>query len=213
MISFLQLKESLATDQANRLGLSYLGFGRWGENGKVTHLSKFGRLVPLEQVTGMRTLHNDELKHLEHTDDEVFNHGVKGVINSIEQFNSLRHGDNNTIISQKIDGCVHADTIIMTNNGEKKISELNFTDTSVLAKDLNSNLDIMTDITNYTNLVGEKNWIELTLENGSILKLTEDHEVYTINRGWVEAKDLTITDDTLTILDNTLTIPDDIMEI
>lgn len=37
--------------------------------------------------------------------------------------------------------------------------------------------------------------IELELEDGKVLSLTPEHEVYTTNRGWVYAKDLTETDD------------------
>ena len=41
------------------------------------------------------------------------------------------------------------------------------------------------------------NWVKITLEDGRELKLTEDHKVYTKNRGWVEAKDLTNEDDVI----------------
>jgi intein/homing endonuclease len=33
--------------------------------------------------------------------------------------------------------------------------------------------------------------VELVLENGQVLKLTPDHKVFTQNRGYIEAKDLT----------------------
>jgi ribonucleoside-triphosphate reductase len=36
--------------------------------------------------------------------------------------------------------------------------------------------------------------IKLTLEDGSVLKCTPDHKIYTENRGWTEAKDLTADD-------------------
>ena len=105
MINFKQLIESIAFDQASRAGLQYHGFGRYGtKDGKVTHVSKMGKLVPIHKVPEMRTLHNDELKHLEHTEDEVFTHGVHGVTNAMDQFKALQHDDNRTTISQKIDG-------------------------------------------------------------------------------------------------------------
>jgi len=37
--------------------------------------------------------------------------------------------------------------------------------------------------------------IELILDDGKILSLTPEHEVFTINRGWVLAKNLTLEDD------------------
>lgn len=37
--------------------------------------------------------------------------------------------------------------------------------------------------------------IELTLENGTIIKCTKDHKIHTLNRGWVEADQLTEIDE------------------
>lgn len=42
------LDESDASDEAQRLGLDYLEFGRWGKDGKVTHISQNGKLVPFD---------------------------------------------------------------------------------------------------------------------------------------------------------------------
>jgi intein/homing endonuclease len=42
---------------------------------------------------------------------------------------------------------------------------------------------------------GDKDWIEIQFENGSTLTCTVDHPVYTENRGWVAAGDLTEDDD------------------
>lgn len=42
------LDESNASDQAARLGLTYMSFGRWGKDGKVTHKSQKGELVPID---------------------------------------------------------------------------------------------------------------------------------------------------------------------
>ena len=39
---------SAASDEAKRLGLEYLYFGRYGKNGQVTHVSKDGKLVPFD---------------------------------------------------------------------------------------------------------------------------------------------------------------------
>ena len=38
--------ESQASDAAKQQGLEYMGFGRYGKDGKVTHKSERGRLVP-----------------------------------------------------------------------------------------------------------------------------------------------------------------------
>ena len=36
-------------DEAERLGLTYMQFGRWGKDGKVTHKSDMGKLVPVDK--------------------------------------------------------------------------------------------------------------------------------------------------------------------
>lgn len=41
--------------------------------------------------------------------------------------------------------------------------------------------------------------IKLTLEDGSFIKCTPDHKIFTENRGWIEAKDLTVDDDLISI--------------
>lgn len=38
--------ESEAAKEAKRQGLESLGFGRWGKDGKVTHITRLGKLVP-----------------------------------------------------------------------------------------------------------------------------------------------------------------------
>lgn len=40
--------ESKASEDAKKLGLDYMSFGRWGKDGKVTHKTKNGKLVALQ---------------------------------------------------------------------------------------------------------------------------------------------------------------------
>lgn len=42
--------ESHASDDAKRQGLTYMRFGRWGKNGKVTHTTQGGKLVPIANM-------------------------------------------------------------------------------------------------------------------------------------------------------------------
>ena len=39
-----------AGDQAKQMGLDYLGFGRYGKDGKTTHQSVDGKLTPVDQI-------------------------------------------------------------------------------------------------------------------------------------------------------------------
>lgn len=92
-------------------------------------------------------------------------------------------------------GCFHPDTLILTKDGNKKISEISLED-FVLTYDEKSDefLWINPEFAGETNSIGKKK-IELEFDNGNIIKCTEDHEFLTINRGWVQAKDLNEFDD------------------
>jgi hypothetical protein len=43
-------QESQASDLAKQQGLEYMKFGRWGKDGKVTHTTQSGKLVPLKSM-------------------------------------------------------------------------------------------------------------------------------------------------------------------
>jgi hypothetical protein len=47
--------ESEAAKEAKRQGLDNLGFGRWGKDGKVTHITRLGKLVPFSPTTAPTT--------------------------------------------------------------------------------------------------------------------------------------------------------------
>jgi len=65
----------------------------------------------------------------------------------------------------------------------------------VLTHNFNKNIDEYVLATNPLMNNGLKKWVEIELENGDIVHCTEDHEIFTNNRGYVPAKDLTINDD------------------
>jgi len=43
--------------------------------------------------------------------------------------------------------------------------------------------------------------VQIETEDGSFLEVTPDHPIWTINRGWVEAKDLTVKDELKTLIE------------
>lgn len=133
--------------------------------------------------------------------------GVDGTRQAINALRELRdmlagHTSSQTDVTVKWDGCVHEDTVVYTNMGEMTISEIVnsphlWSDIKVMGKDLESTIkvDKFVELYSGTSNKGSKNWVELELENGSSIKLTEDHEVHTTNRGWVKAGELTENDD------------------
>lgn len=93
--------------------------------------------------------------------------------------------------------CFTEDTLIDTVDGKKKISEIHKNDMVFSFNTLNNEFQIKpVDIIYVRDYEGDL--INLELDNNIIIKCTPNHKIYTINRGWVEAKNLTETDDILT---------------
>ena len=133
-----------------------------------------------------------------HAEDLVFFEGSAGALRAINNLTALTKSKET--LSIKWDGCIHPDHILQTDQGELRIEEVvdrvNVGESLfVLGHDLTDSKNVMTEIVNAVKKHGGKDWVEVELENGDLLRLTEDHEVYTNNRGWVEAKNLTPEDD------------------
>lgn len=101
----------------------------------------------------------------------------------------------------EIHKCFDYDTEITTNLGKLKIGDIvtNKTQCSVLSYNEQTNEVEWKPITNWFANEVKSPMVELTIqrENGEIktLKCTLNHKIYTLNRGWVSAGDLTEDDD------------------
>lgn len=144
-----------------------------------------------------------KMTHLEHIEDYIFNEGEAGIkqaITFLDNLYDVMKGDSTSkIITQsKWDGCIHEDSILITKNGNVKIGEMinnrSTTEYDVLTHNFDTNEDEYNRAMIPRITGNHKKWIQVNLENGELIKLTEDHEVYTLNRGWVEAKELTTED-------------------
>ena len=147
--------------------------------------------------------------HLTHLEDLVFDMGVEGTrraiffLRDVRDMLSQSSGDKKTVATVKWDGCLHEDTILWTNHGDMSIKTLYehpeiWESTYLMGKDLEGEIKIcklskLIDMNKKEN--SEKQWVEISLENGAKITLTSDHLVYTKNRGWVEASNLTADDD------------------
>jgi len=91
----------------------------------------------------------------------------------------------------KLHGCFDKNSLVTLSNGEEiPISEINVGD-SILSYDFEFNRFVDKKVVNTENFKSNKNWVELVFDNNSSIKCTEDHKIYTKNRGWVEAINLT----------------------
>src|SRR5210317_1370965 len=116
--------------------------------------------------------------HMEHVEDEIFNNGVKGTRSAINFLRDLRDmlaGHNKTSLTSTVkwDGCLHEDTIVLTNNGEMTIKEIVdrtdlYGELKVMGKELQSPLQYDHFIPLISGNVSEpsKAWVEVFMENG-----------------------------------------------
>lgn len=145
--------------------------------------------------------------HLVHAEDAVIDGGVTGtrqVINYLRAIRDMFAGNatRKVNVNTKFDGCIHEETVIYTNLGDLTIKEViekyeNGEEIKVMGRNLSEaiSFDLFVDVIGSSVSKGHKEWVEVHLENGHVLRMTEDHEVYTTNRGWVQAKDLNEFDD------------------
>lgn len=147
--------------------------------------------------------------HLVHIEDQIMNFGIDGgraAINFLRSLRDMLAGGSRSSVNMTVkwDGCIHEDTKIVTNIGIIPIKDLierfdHGENIKVVGRDFSHSIpyDKSIEIENTSISENDKDWVKVTLENGNSFTLTSDHEVYTNNRGWVEAKDLTEDDDIL----------------
>jgi len=95
------------------------------------------------------------------------------------------------------DECVSGKTLIRTPSGDKKITDIKVGDL-VLSYNTKTgefeNKKVLETFVNHPSSNSAKMY-RIELENGRTLELTGNHPVYTTNRGWVRAEELTEEDD------------------
>lgn len=143
--------------------------------------------------------------HLTHLQDRILEDGVAGARDSINFLQSIRDmlsiggGPNHINLTTKWDGCLDKTTEVVTNKGIKTLDEIyrmwNLDlDLWILGYDEVDQRDVFVPVNQVMARSSDKNWVKLEFENGDIV-CTEDHEIFTINRGWISAKDITVDDD------------------
>ena len=152
-------------------------------------------------------LENSEgvIKHLTHLEELILTskeEGLNMALSFLRELYDIFKGKtiSSTFVSVKIDGCIHPETKVVTERGsqtiESIITQINAgQDILVYGFDFTENKTTLTNISYARSGIGSKSWVEIELENGDLFRCTEDHEVYTENRGWIQAKNLTVDDE------------------
>lgn len=86
-------------------------------------------------------------------------------------------------VLEKLDGCCHEDTILITEDGEMTIREICEAKYSgkVLSFELETNEVVYDEIVDYSIKKNVNNWFEIELEDGTTVKLTGNHKVWLPN--------------------------------
>lgn len=101
------------------------------------------------------------------------------------------------IVTCKLHGCLHKDTVIQTNIGEKTISEIVDNKLKVKVKSFNilSNKIVFSEILDYFVTDDIVDWFEIETENGEKIKVTGDHLIFLPKlKCYRKVKDLTEND-------------------
>lgn len=117
-------------------------------------------------------------------------------IENYKKYPSCIKENDEVIFSEKIHGCVHPNTLIMLPNGEEIpisniINDKKYT--HVWSYDVESKQFMSKTITGRMRRPNteHKRWVNVILENNRVLKLTEDHPIFSEDRDmYVEAKDI-----------------------
>jgi hypothetical protein len=139
--------------------------------------------------------------HLTHLEELVLTKGKTGydeARNFLVDILSHLQGKSKRKIntSVKWDGCIHPDTMLITTEGKLPISHIIDSEKSyqVLCHDMNTGCNVWNEAKLPRVNNNGKAWVEIELDNGEIFRCTCDHKIFTSNRGWVEAKDLSTED-------------------
>lgn len=88
------------------------------------------------------------------------------------------------VILEKLDGCLSADTIVRTPYGEMTIEQLVSSEQEipVMAYDHNTDRNIWAYVEGTSVKESIDNWYKITLDDGTTIKLTDNHKVWCVNK-------------------------------
>jgi len=96
--------------------------------------------------------------------------------------------------------CLSSDTLVKTENGYKNISDIKKGEFVFTLNENNNNIEIKEVLDIYKRTKNDSyELLEIELDNGEKIKITENHEVLLKNGDWIKARDLNNGDDILSL--------------
>ena len=146
----------------------------------------------------------DKLKHLEHAEDHIIHGGVNGLNHATDNLHDLHSfltgGKSKSKVTTKYDGCMAGDTKVITEKGVMTLKDI------YMMWSLSSDIKVLgyqnngigfTPVLDKLATKSNKEWIEITLQNGQVMQLTSDHKVMLANGEYIEAGKIKEGDDLL----------------
>lgn len=130
--------------------------------------------------------------------ETVHEWGEPGCIftNKFRNYNLMQYDDEYQI--ETCNPCLHPDALIQTTEGLVKIKDMN-KPMMVYCMDENKKLAIRKASPSFITKKNAKT-INISINNGNVLKVTPDHLIYIKNKGWVEAQNLSVGDTPVALL-------------
>lgn len=113
-------------------------------------------------------------------------------------------GEIGMVIADEIHKCLEGSSLIQTTLGELPIKDIVEKEIKceIYSYNTKTNKIELQPIENYHKYENYSYLLEIETQDGQILKLTPDHKVFTSNRGYIKAEDLTLEDDLIVNLQN-----------
>jgi intein/homing endonuclease len=123
----------------------------------------------------------------------------KDIANQLQRM--CRSGEIGMVIADEIHKCLEGSSVISTDKGQLTIKEIveNKINCNVYSYNISTQQIELQPIEYFHKYVNNEDLLEIEMENGQILKLTPDHKVFTKNRGYIQASELTLQDELISL--------------
>ena len=119
---------------------------------------------------------------------------------SCYEYDTDKYGNFISAFPDKDNHCLTGDTLVCTTKGQMPIEKLVDTTGFLWCYDTENNITAVSKYCNVRKTRENAKILHIEFDNGNYLDCTDDHLIFTKQRGYVQAKDLTEVDDIITVI-------------